>query len=212
MNQTNQNFLTRISGFARKNATVVRFLAILAICIVPALLFEMIARQNEGLRLMIGNSQVVYVLSKLLVNATKAFLVLLGYNPIMEFSTTFYSYNLFLLHIDGGGIVFIGVPCLGLGLILTYIALIVAFPGKLKSKLIFIPVGIVLIICLNILRISFLTVMLYHYPRPDSFAHPWEGFIVAYHHPIFNYGVLVIIFVIFMIWVKYFSGFAKKEA
>jgi exosortase/archaeosortase family protein len=210
MSTSIKNIVSRIVTWSKKNQMVVRFLAILAICILPALIFEMVARNNQGLRLTIGNSHIVYILSKWLVDATKAFLVLLGYHPVSEFSRTFYAYNLFLLRIDGGGFVFIGVPCLGLGLIFTYIVLIIAFPGKLKSKLIFIPLGVFFIICLNILRISFLTLMLYRYPSPEELAQTWAGFIATYHHPIFNYGVLLIIFLIFMIWVKHFSGYADS--
>lgn len=203
--------LLQIRELIRQNRTIARFLGILLLFIIPGLTFEVIARYNQDLKLMIGNSDLIYDLSNLLIQATKQFLILLGYNPVVEFSTTFYNYNVFLLNIQEGGKVYIGVPCLGLGMIGVYTALIVAFPGRIKSKLIFIPSGIIFIIILNILRISFLAIMLYHYPEHAILKTTFVGFLVTYHHKLFNYGVLILVFIVFMIWVKYFSGFAEKE-
>jgi exosortase/archaeosortase family protein len=202
---------TLVLEFIRKNPTMARFFGILLLFIIPGFTFEIIGRYNHGVKLMIGNSKLIYDISYLLILATKHFLVLLGYQPVVVFSTTFYNYNVFLLHIIGGGEVFIGVPCLGLGLMGVYTALIVAFPGKLKSKLIFIPAGILLIIILNILRISFLAIMLYYYPNQDNLSQTFAGFMVTYHHKLFNYGVLLIIFGIFITWVNFFSGYNEKK-
>jgi exosortase/archaeosortase family protein len=211
MKLSHNKLTTRITGIARKYKVLVRFLAILFLFIVPGGAIEFIASHNQGLRLMIGNSQPVYIFSKLLVDITTFFLALFGYHPVIEFSTTFYYYNVFLLSVNGGASVYIGMSCLGVGLIWTYIALITAFPGNIKSKAVFIPLGIIFIIILNILRISFLTIMLYYYPNPENISHTVTGFLIANHHKLFNYGVLVLIFVIFMIWVKFYSGYEGKK-
>lgn len=200
-----------VSEIIKQNSTIARFLGILLLFIIPGVTFEIIARHHQDLKLMIGNSQLIYDLSNLLIQATKQFLMLLGYQPVVEFSTTFYNYNVFLLHIQDGGKVYIGVPCLGLGLIGVYSALIVAFPGRIKSKLIFIPAGILFIIILNILRISFMAIMLYRYPNEAFLTKTFAGFIVSHHHKLFDYGVLILIFIVFVIWVKYFSGFTEKK-
>jgi exosortase family protein XrtF len=89
--------------------------------------------------------------------------------------------------------------CNALSIIILFIAFIVAFTGKLRTTILYIITGSVLIHILNIARIALLVVGLYHFPEQESFIH---GVIF----PLFIYSV---VFVLWVIWVNKFSLYAK---
>ncbi|MCG1035899.1 exosortase family protein XrtF [Polaribacter sargassicola] len=89
--------------------------------------------------------------------------------------------------------------CNSISLIILFIAFIVAFAGSIKATLLYSIFGSLLIYVINILRISFLTVMIYKYPTKTEILH---GLIF----PAIIYGT---IFLLWVIWVNKFSNYKK---
>ena len=116
------------------------------------------------------------------VGVTKFILHLFGYSTFTEQRT---------VGISGTGGAWIGDPCNGVELFALFTGFILAFPGKLKVKLVFIPAGILSIHFLNILRIvSLLLLQLYH-PSMLEFNHTYT----------FTFLVYTYIFLLWMIFV-----------
>lgn len=102
--------------------------------------------------------------------------------------------------VDGTHGVLIGVPCNGLSLFALFAGFIIAFPGRRTNKLWFIPLGMVVVHVLNIIRLVGLALIVLY--RPDSLA-----FNHKYTFTIFVYGC---IFLLWMLWVKYFAQLTKR--
>lgn len=89
--------------------------------------------------------------------------------------------------------------CNSISIIILFIAFIIAFPGTFKATLLFALVGSALIYGINILRIAFLTVMLYKYPENQMLLHN-----VIF--PLIIYGFT---FFLWVLWVHKFSNYKK---
>jgi exosortase family protein XrtF len=83
--------------------------------------------------------------------------------------------------------------------VILFISFVIAFSGKLKATLFFVFGGSVLIYVLNIVRIVFLTILMFRFPKQGHFLH---GVVF----PLFIYGV---VFILWVIWVNKFSKYAK---
>lgn len=88
----------------------------------------------------------------------------------------------------------IGHPCLALDLMVLFAALIIAYPGHKKSKYWVIPAGALFIQILNVIRMAMLTVA----------AKERLGNLEFEHHYIFKGVVYLFIFVIWMLWIRFF--------
>ena len=88
--------------------------------------------------------------------------------------------------------VIIGNNCVGFGLSYAFAALIASYPGPWKLKLAFIPLGIAFIALINIIRIVFLT-------KTALTAGIFER---IENHELFNNIIYVIIFLLWMVWVR----------
>lgn len=89
--------------------------------------------------------------------------------------------------------------CNSISIIILFIAFIVAFPGTWKATILYAVVGSTLIYGVNVLRIAFLTVMLYKYPDEQIFLHN-----VVF--PLIIYGFT---FLLWVLWVHKFSNYKK---
>lgn len=89
--------------------------------------------------------------------------------------------------------------CNSVSIIILFIAFIIAFPGSLKATLLFAVIGSVLIYIVNILRIAFLTVLLYEYPDNQMLLHN-----IVF--PLIIYGFT---FFLWVLWVHKFSNYKK---
>ncbi|MEQ6125195.1 exosortase family protein XrtF [Pseudotenacibaculum sp. MALMAid0570] len=89
--------------------------------------------------------------------------------------------------------------CNSLSIIILFISFIIAFPGSIKSTLLFGLFGSLFIYGINILRIAFLTVMLYKYPDQQEFLHNLL-------FPAIIYGAT---FLLWVVWVHKFSNYKK---
>ncbi len=96
--------------------------------------------------------------------------------------------------------------CLGLGVMSFLIAFVIAFPGKLKSKSLFLIAALVVLQTLNIIR--FIVLAIFWDKNED-------GQIVD-HHTVFNTLIYMIIVVSLYFWVRRADSvavsFTKKEA
>ncbi|MCK5781303.1 MAG: exosortase family protein XrtF [Flavobacteriales bacterium] len=110
-----------------------------------------------------------------------------------EASVKFYLDDVYRIKIVEG--------CNGLSVMILFLSFIVAFGGSLLAKMIFVPLGILLIHISNIVRIAFLAyVYVYHY----DYAQMTHDYIF----PTIIYGM---VFLLWVIWVNYFAVSKKKE-
>ncbi len=92
--------------------------------------------------------------------------------------------------------------CNAISVIILFIAFVIAFSGKLKTTLLFILSGSLLIYILNVIRIVILSVLMYHFPEQEHILH---GVVF----PLIIYGA---VFILWVIWVNKFSKYASKTA
>ena len=91
--------------------------------------------------------------------------------------------------------------CNAISIIILFISFVVAFSGKLKTTLLFIFGGSLLIYTLNVVRIAALSALIFYFPKQESFLH---GVIF----PLYIYGV---VFLLWLVWVRKFSRYASKN-
>ena len=103
--------------------------------------------------------------------------------------------------IDGVKMVGVGNPCNGLELFVLYAGFIICFPGNIKSKLWFIPLGIIGIYLINTLRAAVLAVIQLKAPEHLDFNHHYTFTIIVYSF----------IFGLWMMWVNKFSAFNAQS-
>ncbi|HTE00565.1 MAG TPA: hypothetical protein VK668_14825 [Mucilaginibacter sp.] len=101
----------------------------------------------------------------------------------------------------GHGIIQLVYSCLGLGVMSFFTAFVIAYPKKLKVKLLFLVSGIFIIQLLNVLRFILLAL----------FWRKQSGVIVD-HHTIFNIIIYIIIAISLYFWVKHDDNRETKKA
>ncbi len=86
-------------------------------------------------------------------------------------------------------------PCLGIGLYWMFTAFIISYPGKLISKVWFLPLGLFLIFMVHVIRSAFLGFVYIYYPDIFVFSHLYisRGFLFA----------MTLLFC--FVWVQYIS-------
>jgi exosortase family protein XrtF len=97
--------------------------------------------------------------------------------------------------IDGGSYLWIGDPCNGLNLFAVFTIFILAFPGRSQAKWWFVPAGILVIHIINALRIAVLSILASINYELFNFQHDYTFYVIVYG----------IVFLMWHIWVKYFS-------
>ena len=90
--------------------------------------------------------------------------------------------------------------CNGLSVIILFVSFVVAFTGKWKQTLLYCIGGSLLIHIFNVSRIALLSVLMYYFPKQQHFLH-------SVIFPLLIYGV---VFILWVIWVRKFSIYAKK--
>ncbi|WP_046311486.1 exosortase X [Pontibacter korlensis] len=98
--------------------------------------------------------------------------------------------------IDGTELVYIGDSCNGMVLMALFAGFIVAFPGPPSKKLVYIIFGILFVNLLNIIRVTTLALNSLYSSHTLEFNHRYTYTIVVYSF----------IFIMWMIWVKWFSS------
>lgn len=100
------------------------------------------------------------------------------------------------LGIDGTHGIWIGDPCNGITLFALFTGFVIAYPGPIKTKLWFIPLGIVLIHIVNIFRIIALVFITLFAPQYLEFNHTYTFTIIVYSF----------VFFLWMIWANKLSA------
>mgnify|MGYP002864206364 FL=1 len=97
--------------------------------------------------------------------------------------------------------VWIGEPCNGLKLFGVFAIFILAFPGEIKHKIWYIPLGISLLHIINVIRIAILTILSAYNPYLLNFNHNITFQLIIYSF----------IFLLWYIWTKKLSAIKSKN-
>jgi exosortase/archaeosortase family protein len=117
-------------------------------------------------------------------NTSFFFLNLIGYEVVHNYRS---------IAIVGSYGVVIGNYCAGFGLMYGCFALFTSYPAKIKRKLWFIPLALLLVYLFNCGRVIFLTLKAYYSPKE----------IFNEQHDLFNNIIYILVFVLWVIWVKF---------
>jgi exosortase family protein XrtF len=128
---------------------------------------------------------------RVIIRSSDAILQWLGYDTFTRLGDNDYPG----IGIDGSTGVWVGASCNALTLFFLFAVFIFAYPGHQKSKLWFIPLGILTIHILNILRVVALALISFYKPEYLEFNHTYT----------FTFIVYCYIFLLWMIWVNKFS-------
>jgi exosortase/archaeosortase family protein len=134
----------------------------------------------------------IRALRHLLLGTTGHVLNLLGYAAITSDTE---------LLVAGHGRIQLVYSCLGLGIMSFFIAFVIAYPKKLKTKLIFLISGLFCIQVLNITRFVLLAL----------FWRNTRGIILD-HHTIFNIIIYIIIAISLYFWIKHDDKLTTTDA
>jgi exosortase family protein XrtF len=91
--------------------------------------------------------------------------------------------------------------CNALSVIILFVSFVISFSGKLKPTVLYLIFGSFFIYIINVLRIAFLAVLIYHFPKYESFLH-------GVFFPLIIYGL---VFLLWVYWVNNFSKYATKS-
>ncbi len=97
--------------------------------------------------------------------------------------------------VDGSNGVWIGGGCNGITLMFLFAIFVIAYPGSIKNKLWYLPIGIILVNIINIIRIVGLSLLSLYAPNYLEFNHTYTFTFMAYS----------IVFALWMLWVNKFS-------
>ena len=109
------------------------------------------------------------------------------------------SENITVIGIDGTHGLWVGDPCNGITLFALFVGFIIAYPGKIKNKLWFIPLGLLSIHIINILRIVSLCLIVLYKPDSLAFNHTYTFTILVYAY----------VFWLWLIWSNKYSNQSK---
>jgi exosortase/archaeosortase family protein len=123
------------------------------------------------------------LLTKFIINASYFILDVLGYDVNVH--------NKIIWIGSSEGVKVIN-ACLGWSMMALFIGFIVIYPGSRKSKYWFIPVGLVAITFANVIRITAMLLVSYHK----------YGLLDFYHKYVFNIILYLVIFILWIYWVK----------
>nr|WP_246109148.1 exosortase family protein XrtF [Seonamhaeicola algicola] len=134
-------------------------------------------------------------ITHLVAKQTEQLLATLGYNVQMlphpnELSIKVILNGRYLARIIEG--------CNAISVIILFVSFVIAFSGKLKTTLVFLLAGSVLIYIVNLLRIVLLSIGLYHYPEYEHVLH-------TVIFPAIIYGM------VFLLWVFWVNRFSKTN-
>jgi exosortase family protein XrtF len=126
-----------------------------------------------------------------IINSADMVLKMLGFKTFKALS----DHDFQVIGIDGSEGVWIGASCNAITLFFLFGVFVVAYPGHQKSKLWFVPMGIITIHILNIFRVCALAWIAKHHPDYLDFNHTYT----------FTFMVYCYIFILWMLWVNKYS-------
>ena len=134
-------------------------------------------------------------ISKVLAKQSNFILNIFGYETLLEDHKDMIVTKIVGNDFEHG--VWIGEPCNGVKLFGLFSIFIIAFPGKLKSKIWFIPFGILIIHFTNVIRIDILTVISSNNPKLLDFNHNVTFQVIIYS----------IILLLWFFWINKYADF-----
>ena len=132
----------------------------------------------------IYNSAAMF-LTNILLYVSKFVLDVLGYE-------SYVFTEIRVIQLEGTRGVFLDRGCLGRNLIGLFAGFIIVYPGKIKSKLWYIPLGVLIICIINVLRIVGLSFVLLYFPK----------YIDINHHVVFKYTIYGFILLMWFFWIR----------
>lgn len=192
LNTALDNKYKNIKNLYLKSNPLFQFIINAAIAYIVWLLFYNVIRYIPIIENFYTNG--TYYITASFLYATQGFLDLIGYDSIVYLQKK-------TIIMEGTNGVFLEKGCLGRNLFGLFTGFILVYPGIIKSKLWYIPLGIVVIYILNILRIAGLSLVLLYYPE----------YIDINHHIVFTYTVYAFIFIMWVIWVKKYGVTSSKK-
>ncbi len=114
------------------------------------------------------------------------------------FAATFLENN---IYIANKFTISVGTPCNGLVLFALFAGFVLVMPGNILHKLWFMPAGIVLIFCINVVRVVALAVNAQYSPTTFDFNHRY----------VYQIAVYLFIFLLWQFWVRRFSGLVATK-
>lgn len=137
-------------------------------------------------------------ITRLVAKQTKEILLYFNYDAgiipdSMEPGIKFFYKKIFIARIIEG--------CNGISIIILFSSFIIAFSGKIKTTILYIFGGSLLLHILNMLRIAILCVLLYYFPNREPILH-------RVFFPLFIYSS---VFILWIIWIRKFSLYAKTS-
>jgi exosortase family protein XrtF len=126
-----------------------------------------------------------------IINLCKWIFDLLGYKTFASKEVNDFQ----VFGIDGSNGVWIGGACNGITLMFLFAIFVIAYPGNIKNKLWYIPLGIIIVHSINIFRIIALALIANKYPNYLYFNHTYTFTFLAYSA----------VFGLWMLWVNKFS-------
>lgn len=146
---------------------------------------------------LIPKTDIDYLVTKNLVSVTSSSYQLLGTRTMIDEES---QHIVISLATHPGTGVWVGTPCNGLKLFALFAIFIIAYPGRIKHKLWFIPAGIFLIYWINVIRIMMLLKLISVNPELFQFNHNYT----------FTISVYSLIFILWFTWAKVY-GKTKNE-
>lgn len=132
-----------------------------------------------------------------IINQCEFILNSLGYKTFASKETNDFQ----VFGIDGSNGVWIGGPCNGITLLFLFAVFVISYPGNIKNKLWYLPIGAILIHIINILRIVSLSLLAFYSPQYLSFNHTYT----------FTFIVYSFVFWLWMQWANKFSITKSKQ-
>ncbi|MFN6379491.1 MAG: exosortase X [Flavobacteriales bacterium] len=122
----------------------------------------------------------------------------------LGYETTPYTDGKFRQHFGvlGTAGVTIGAPCDGIVLFALFVVFMISYPGPVKHKAWFLPVGLAMIHGLNVLRVTALALIVYHNESWFSFNHDYTFTLIVY----------AAVFALWWLWIVKFSLRKSKLA
>lgn len=134
---------------------------------------------------------------RIIINSAEPLLDWFGYKTFKVLGNNEFQ----VIGIDGSNGVWVGAACNAVTLFFLFAVFIIAYPGHQKSKLWYVPLGILTIHILNILRVAALALIAFYKPNFLEFNHTYTFTFIIYGY----------IFALWIIWTNKFSTLNNHE-
>jgi len=201
--------LVKLKALFNKYRILCLFITRLVFLLFALFALIIILESIPGVRDQFVNSRFIYWFMKSIAFSTTTVLNLFGYPATFYYSYQFSAdHGLFAVRIPPGNGMYVGIRCLAFTLISLFTILIISFPGKILTRVVYIILGFLVIQVMNVARFCYLVVAsksISDSAIPDSLQLTTK--LVEKHHDIFNLIVYFLIVILFIIYVKYFSKY-----